>query len=115
MVDVLNHPLVLLELEVLLTVDVREAPLARNDDFLATGELVPGAAESLLDNSGVRVLCTDGKDDLADVHTSDGAVWLAPSATHTGLETVFRPQSATYTQSFARRRTDQLLRRTTSC
>ena len=35
------------------------------------------------------VASTARKDDLADVDTSDGAVWLAPSTTHTGLETVF--------------------------
>ena len=37
--DILQHALLLLELGVVLTVDVGEAPLARDDDLLATGEL----------------------------------------------------------------------------
>lgn len=85
--DVLQDTLVLLELEVVLAVDVGEAPLAGDDDLLATGELVTCAAESLLDDGGVLVLGADGEDDLADIDTSDGAVRLSPSATHTGLET----------------------------
>ena len=85
--NALQDTLVLLELEVVLTVDVGEAPLAGDDDLLATGELVASAAESFLDDGGVLVLCTDGKDDLADIDTSDGAVRLSPSATHAGLET----------------------------
>ena len=84
--DALNHPLVLLELEVLLTVDVGEAPLARDDDLLATGELVTSAAEGLLDNCRVLVLATDREDDLANVDTGDGTVRLAPGTTHTSLE-----------------------------
>jgi len=30
----------------------------------------------------------DGKNDLANVDTSDGAVWFTPGSTHTGLETI---------------------------
>ena len=85
--NALQDTLVFLELEVVLTVDVGEAPLAGDDDLLATGELVAGAAESLLDDGGVLVLCTNGEDDLTDIDASDGAVRLSPSATHAGLET----------------------------
>ena len=84
----LQHTLVLLELEVVLAVDVSESPLARDDDLLTTRELVTGTTESLLHNSGVLVLGTDGEDDLADVDTSDGAVGLTPCTTHTGLKTM---------------------------
>lgn len=58
--NVLQHPLVFLELEVCIPVDVGKAPLLRNDDFLTTGELVPGTTEGLLDDVGVGVLATDG-------------------------------------------------------
>ena len=86
--NVLQDTLLLLELDVILTVDVGEAPLARDDDLLATGELVTSAAEGLLDNCRVLVLATDREDDLANVDTGDSTVWLAPSTTHTGLKTV---------------------------
>ena len=84
--NVLQDTLLLLELDVILTVDVGEAPLARDDDLLATGELVTGTTESLLDDGGVLVLGTDRKDDLANVDTGDGTVRLAPGTTHTSLE-----------------------------
>lgn len=50
--------------------------------------LVLGTTESLEDDGLVRVLATDREDDLADVDTSDGAVRLAPRATHTGLQPI---------------------------
>ena len=87
---ILQHTLLLLELEVILTVNVGKTPLAGDDDLLATGELVASAAESLLNDSLVGVLRADGEDDLANVDAGDGAVGLAPRATHTGLETVYR-------------------------
>lgn len=86
----LQYTLLLLELEVVLTVNVGETPLAGDDDFLATGEFVTGTTESLPDNSLVRILGTDGEDDLADVNTGNGTVGLAPGATHTSLESGLR-------------------------
>ena len=83
---ILQHTLLLLELEIILTVNVGETPLAGDDDLLATGELVTGTTESLLDDGGVLVLGTDRKDDLANVDTGDGTVRLAPGTTHTSLE-----------------------------
>jgi len=85
---ILQHTLILLQLEVVLPVDIGEAPLAGDDDLLATGEFVASTAERLLDDGGVLVLATDGEDNLANVNTSDSAVWLAPSATHTSLEPI---------------------------
>ena len=84
--DILQHTLLLLQLDVVFSVNVRESPLARDDDLLATGELVTGTTESLLDDGGVLVLGTDRKDDLANVDTGDGTVRLAPGTTHTSLE-----------------------------
>ncbi|KAF8599154.1 hypothetical protein BDV93DRAFT_449822, partial [Ceratobasidium sp. AG-I] len=57
------------------------------NDFLAAGELVASTAERLHANGRIRLLRADGEDDLANVNTSDSAVRLSPSATHTGLET----------------------------
>jgi len=85
---ILHYPLILLELEVLLAVNIGEAPLLGDDDLLATRELVTGTAESLLDDRSIVILATDGHDDLANVHASDGAVGLAPSTTHTGLQAI---------------------------
>ena len=85
---ILQHTLLLLELEVILTINVGETPLAGDDDLLATGELVTGTTESLLDDGGVLVLGTDRKDDLANVDTGDKTVGLAPGTTHTGLQSI---------------------------
>ena len=35
-----------------------------------------------------RVTSADREDDLADVHTSDGPVWLAEGTTHSGLQSI---------------------------
>jgi len=85
---ILQHTFLLLELEVVCTVDIGEAPLAGDDDLLTTGELVTGTAESLRNNSGLGVFASDREDDLANVDASYSAVGLAPGATHTGLETI---------------------------
>jgi hypothetical protein len=83
----LQHLLLLLELHVILLGNVRESPLLRDDDLLATGELVPCPTQSLHDDRGVRILASDGEDNLADVDTGDSTVGLAPSTTHASLET----------------------------
>ena len=85
---ILQHTLLLLELQVLLLVDVREAPLLGDDNLLATRELVASAAESLHDNVGVVVPGSDGENDLANVDTGHSAVGLTPCTTHTGLESI---------------------------
>lgn len=77
---------ILLQLEVILTVDIGKAPLARNNDLLTAGELIASATESFLDDSSIRVLATNGEKDLANVDTGNGAVGLAPRATHTRLQ-----------------------------
>jgi hypothetical protein len=85
---ILHHTLLLLELEVVLASDISESPLLGDNDLLAPRELVPRAAESLLDDKGVVVFAADGEDDLANVDTGNCAVGFAPSATHTGLEPI---------------------------
>jgi len=82
----LQHLLLFLKLEVFFLVDVGESPFLGNDDLLATGKLVPGAAESLHNDWCVVFLRPDGKDNLADVYTGNRAVRLAPCTTHTCLE-----------------------------
>ena len=84
----LVHLLLFLEAHIILPVDVGESPLAAHNNFLAAGEFVTGAAEGLLDNWCVRILATNGQDDLADVDTSDCAIGLSPCTTHTGLKPV---------------------------
>jgi hypothetical protein len=82
----LQHLLLLLQLHVVLLVDIRETPLLRHDDLLAAGELVPSPTERLHNHRGVIFLRTDREDNLANIYTGDGAVWLSPCATHTSLE-----------------------------
>jgi hypothetical protein len=85
---VLQDSLLLLQLEVILPVDVGETPLARNDDLLASRELITGTTESFLYDWCVVVLAPDGEDDLTNVHSCDGAIWFSPSATHTSLQSI---------------------------
>lgn len=78
----------LAELDVLLAAERGEAPVLGDDDLLATGELVHGAAQGLDGVGAVGVTGADGQQDLADVHTGDTAVGLTEGTTHTGLETI---------------------------
>lgn len=83
----LQDTLLLLELEVVFTVDVSEAPLTGHDDLLTTRELVTGTAESLHHDGRVGILAPDGENDLANIDSSYGAVGLTPGAAHTSLKT----------------------------
>lgn len=78
----------LAELDVLLAADGGEAPVLGDDDLLAAGELVHGAAESLDGGGTVGVTGADGQNDLANVHTGNGTLGLTEGTTHTGLETI---------------------------
>lgn len=90
----LNVGTVLLELallahlDVLLTANGGEAPVLGDDDLLAAGELVHGAAESLDGGSTVGVTGADGQENLADVHTGNETLGLTEGTTHTGLQTI---------------------------
>ena len=85
---VLEELALLAELDVLLTTDRSETPVLGDNDLLATGELVGGAAHGLDGGSTVGVTSADGQEDLADVHTGDESVGLTEGTTHTGLETI---------------------------
>ena len=94
-------------LDVLLAVEGSEAPLLRDDDLLATWELVLRATEGLDSGGAVcefrsatgpmtfnpasiltRVTGADGEEDLADVDTGDSAVGLTEGTTHSGLQSI---------------------------
>ena len=72
---------------VLITSEIGESPLAGDDNALTTGELVLGAAESLLHVITIGILGANRHDRLTDLHTSDSADGLAISTTHTGSQT----------------------------
>jgi hypothetical protein len=82
----LNNTLLFFQLHVVLTVDIGEAPLARNNDLLTAGELIASATEGFLNDGRIRLLAANGKKDLADIDTGNGAIRLAPRAAHTRLE-----------------------------
>ncbi len=63
-------------------------PILTHDDLLPAGKLVLAAAQCLERGGAVRVAGTDGKDDLPDVYTCNGAVGLAEGATHAGLQAI---------------------------
>jgi len=86
--SILQHLLLLLQLEVVLLINVRESPLLRDNDLLPSGELVTSTAESLHDDRGILLLATDREDDLTNVHTGNGTVRLAPGTTHTSLQPI---------------------------
>lgn len=65
-----------------------EAPLVRDEQLLATRELVLGTAESLNDNSLVGILGTDGNQGLANGNTGNGTIRLTESTSHTSLQTI---------------------------
>jgi hypothetical protein len=50
--------------------------------------LVLATPQSLKSVGAERVLCSQGHEDLANVHTSDKSVGLAESTTHTGLKPI---------------------------
>lgn len=90
-VDAIIHQGALsLQLLVLITVVLGEAPLAGSHDLLATWELELGAAQGLDHVGLVAVLGADGDQDLADVHTSASAVRLSVRVTHTRLQAVHK-------------------------
>ena len=70
------------------TVELGEAPLARDDNLLLSGELELAATQSLNDNGLVGVLGADAHQDLANVHTGNGTSGLTKGTTHTSLQTI---------------------------
>jgi hypothetical protein len=108
-VGTIHTDLALLALgDVVGAVERSETPLLRDNDLLATGELVLAAAKGF-DGGGTvcvakcqrtvlwscelwfertRVTGADRENDLADVDTGDGTVRLAEGSTHSGLQSI---------------------------
>ena len=107
--------MLLFQLQVILTVDIGKSPLARNNDLLTARELIPGATKGFLNDRCVRVFATNGKDDLADVDTGNGAVGLAPCATHTSLQPAIKYVMTNPLSNHDSKRTYPRQHRTTSC
>ena len=78
----------LAHLDILLSAERREAPVLRDDNLLAAREFVLRAAKSFDGGGTVGVSSTDGQQNLANVDTGDSAVWLAPGASHTSLQSI---------------------------
>lgn len=85
---VFDHTVAVASLNVFLTAHVRETPLLRHDDLLATSELVPRATQRLNGVGAEVITRADRQENLTDVHTSHETVRLTESATHTRLQTV---------------------------
>jgi len=78
----------LLQLDIFVASQGGETPVLADNDLLATGELVHGSSESLDGGGAVGVASPDGQKDLADVDTGDTAVGLAPSTSHSRLQSI---------------------------
>ena len=76
------------QFDILLTSERCEAPVLADDDLLAAGELIHGAAECLDGGRAVDITCANAQEDLADVHAGDDAVRLAQGSSHTGLQSI---------------------------
>jgi hypothetical protein len=73
---------------VVLAAERREAPVLGDDNLLAAGELVLGAAEGFDGGGTVGVTGSHGKEDLANVDAGDEAVGLAKGTAHSSLESI---------------------------
>lgn len=65
-----------------------ESPVARDQDLLASGELVLATTKTLdgvLDGGSLR---SHGQEDLVDLDTADQTIRLSECVTHTGLESI---------------------------
>lgn len=78
----------LLELQVISTLNAGETPDAGDVDLLTSRELELGTTESLHSVGDVLLESTDGHDDLSDVNAGDETIGLTEGTTHTGLETI---------------------------
>jgi hypothetical protein len=78
----------LLELQVLSTLDTSETPSTRDVDLLTSRELELGTTETFDGVGDVLFEGADGHEDLTNVNASDEAIRLTEGTTHTGLETI---------------------------
>ena len=107
--------MLLFQLQVILTVDIGKSPLPRNNNLLTARELIAGATKGFLDNRCIRVFAANGEDDLADVDTGNGAVGLAPCATHTSLQPAIKYVMTNLLSSYDGKHTYPHQHKTTSC
>ena len=85
---ILDDTVAVTGLEVLLAAHVREAPLLRDDNLLATSELVTRATQRLDGVRTVTITRADRQKHLTNVDTGDKSVRLTKGTTHTRLQTV---------------------------
>ena len=74
--------------DVVLSVEVSETPLLRDNDLLLTRELVTRSSESLDDNVLVVISGTDRDKNLANVDTGGKTLGLTPGTSHTLLQSI---------------------------
>ena len=83
-----SDPALLASSDVVLAVELGEAPLVGLHDFLSSGEFELGTAESLNHVGSVVILGADRHDDLADGDTGSHLHGLTVGVTHTGGQTI---------------------------
>jgi len=74
--------------DVVLSVEVSETPLLRDNDLLLTRELVTRSSESLDDNVLVVISGTDRDKNLTNVDTGGKTLGLTPGTSHTLLQSI---------------------------
>ena len=74
--------------DVVLSVEVSETPLLRDNDLLLTRELVTRSSKSLDDNVLVVISGTDRDKNLANVDTGGKTLGLTPGTSHTLLQSI---------------------------
>lgn len=83
---VVGQPPLRLQGFVLVPLVFGESPFFGDVDLLTTWELELGTTESLYDGGLETIAGADAHDGLADAYAGDGALGLAESASHSGLE-----------------------------
>jgi len=83
-----QDPPLTLELEVVVAVELGEAPLPALNDLLATRELELGTTESLSSMDSIVGLAAHRKKHLSDSNTGTDTLWLTESTPHSGLEPI---------------------------
>eukprot|EP00166_Cyanidium_caldarium_P001862 ctg_1975.g480 len=89
---VFDQPAGVAQSNVLVAVELGEAPLAGHEDALSPGELVLATAQCLLGHVHMLLLDADTDQRLADFDARHRALWLAESAAHPGLQSI-RPSA----------------------
>jgi len=69
-------------------VNLGESPLSGDNDELSTWELVLGSSQSFLSSLQVTRLSSDGHQNLTNLDTSTGSLWLTESTSHTSLKSI---------------------------